>query len=153
MPTYRARKYILFEQDNTVITHTGTVVETTLKTIVIPGGLIGVNGRLQVSCFYSVANSANVKAFRIKFGGTVCYFTNSTAIISNASRVNIRNRGLAVQKITANNQGPYSTSASALVDGAVNTAVDQNIIFTAELVTSSADTLLIEGYEVEIFRA
>src|SRR5687767_4986995 len=51
------------------IAHTGTTDETVVATVVIPGGLMGTNGRLRVTSLWTWPNSANSKTVRVRFSG------------------------------------------------------------------------------------
>src|SRR5688500_18573615 len=51
------------------IAHTGTTDETVLATLTIKAGIMGTNGRLRVTSFWSYPNSANSKTVRQRFSG------------------------------------------------------------------------------------
>lgn len=130
--------------------HTGSLTETTLATIVIPGGMVGLNGMIRVSAVFSCNASANNKTFRMRLGGVSYYVsdTGSSAAAVQAVWTNpaIRNRNSQSSQIGFPNYGSV-TSAKNL--GNVDTAVDQSLTITGML-TNVADNIVLEAYTIEV---
>jgi hypothetical protein len=135
------------------VSHTGNTNETTLATVAIPAGLMGLNGTLRIDCLWSVTNSGNNKTTRFRLGGlsgTAYFSLASTTVASVRGFRNIQNRGSAASQISewSGGLGPGST-ASAVTTGTVNTAVAQDLVFTAQL-ASAGETITLERYIVEL---
>lgn len=130
---------------------TGTTSETTLATIPVPAGLMGLNGVLRVTAMWTVTNSANNKALRVVFGGSLFSGVDLTTTASAQFQTHIRNRGAANSQIgfIVSSGFPFATSGGSPVTGAVNTAVAQNLLITGQL-ASGAETITLEAYTVEL---
>lgn len=129
---------------------TGTVAETTLASITIPGGAMGPNGALRISLAFSVTNSANNKTFRAKLGGqTFLLYTVGATNMFLAAPL-IRNRGAQNVQLVQNNANAGLGAASvAPANANVDTSVDQVLTITAQL-ASAAETITLEAYTVEV---
>lgn len=132
---------------------TGTTSETALATVTIPGGAMGLNGGVEIRSTWSYTNSANNKFLRAKFGGaggTAFLDATQTATATWGDSRRIRNRNSLASQVgsmsTAGTGGVGSSSA-AVVTGAINSAVDQTIVFTAQLALGT-ETITLESYEV-----
>jgi len=130
------------------VSHTGNTNETVIATTVIPGGAMGSNGVLQIISHWSFTNNGNVKTMRIRFadiGGTAFLSTTGTTGLSTQVFTLIRNRNNVAS------QNGFAGGATAPVTATVNTAVAQNLVFTAQLATGT-DTLTLESLLVEVLR-
>ena len=127
---------------------TGTLTETVLASITVPGGIVGSNGSLRITPIWTVGNNANGKTGAVKFGG-VAHATHALANGASAgSMFTIRNRGVLNSQITyAGAPGTVNTVSNTTT--AINTAVDQILQITGTL-TNTGDTLTLEGYTVEL---
>lgn len=130
---------------------TGTVNETTLATITIPAGAMGVNGVLRVSAQWSFTNNSDTKTINAYFGGVKFLGANQTTRASVHVLKCIRNRNSqSVQALESIAMlGPGTADASTTGSAAINTAVQQTITFTGQLGTST-DTITLEGYTIEV---
>lgn len=130
---------------------TGTLSETTLATIAIPAGAMGVNGKIRVVSYWSCTNNANGKTVNFRIAGSLFGATGSLA--NNASAcyqqeimaVNATN----AQKMRQNPAAPFGSSTGGISTLAVDMTQAQNITLTAVL-TNVGDTVTLEAYTVEI---
>lgn len=129
---------------------TNTLVETTLDTIVIPGGRMGRQGQAYIACKWSHNNSANSKRLRVKFGGVTIGDVTQTTNPSSRYFYEVWN------KDADNAQGFFNIFASihggsnlALYSSTVNTAQDVNVTFTG-LLANVADIITLEHATVMI---
>jgi len=129
---------------------TGTLSETTLATIAIPAGAMGVNGALRISTLWSYTNSANNKTLKIVLGGVqVQGITVTTSSAMNHIAVT-RNRGAANSQITQFNSGaPFNVASQSNITTAVDTSQAQNLTITGTL-ANTGETITLEGYTVEL---
>ncbi|HEX8256702.1 MAG TPA: hypothetical protein VF589_03645 [Allosphingosinicella sp.] len=133
---------------------TGTTTETTLATIVIPGGAIGPNGQVEVEYLVSYgAANANSKQTKVKFGGTTYSGFNSTAAaLSAQARIRIANRNSASSQVgqpAHQTLSGFGGSASAVATSAVDTSADVTILITGTLAVNT-DTMTLESYLVRV---
>lgn len=141
----------------TAVPHTGTTAETVLATVLIPGGAMGPIGRLRVISLWSYTNSANSKTMRIRLGGiaglqVAAQVSTTTATVQTWQLIRNVNAENVQKMFNASSPVPFQTAATAaLVTGAVNTAVDQNLVFTATL-ANTGETITLEDYMVELIR-
>jgi hypothetical protein len=142
---------IVIAQSAVAVSVTGTLVETTLATITIPGNTIGPNGSLRVSPLFTYTNSANIKTVSVKFGGVTFFSTAPSTSAVTASMTTIRNRGTQSQLSYA----PVATGAGigsvagSPASGSIDTTADQVITLTG-LLTNTGETITLEGYTVEV---
>lgn len=130
---------------------TGTTNETTLTTIAVPAGAMGVNGGVRISGLFSYTNSANGKALRVRFGGTAYYGPTVTTTNSAAFLFEIWNRGTANSQIgpAVTNTVPLGAAAVAPTTSTVDTSATFNITITGQL-ANSGETITLEAYTVEV---
>lgn len=127
-----------------------TTSETTLLTINIPDGLIGISGKVKIYPLYSMTNNANNKSLRVKLGGSTAFST----VVSNSSQssalVIIRNIGSeSVQKSSTSVVSGLGNIGIALTTLAIDTSVATTITVTGQL-ANSADTMTLESLFLEI---
>lgn len=130
---------------------TGTITETSLGSIVLPGGLLGPSGLLRITAAYSATGAAN-KTIRINFGGIdlAAGYTISTAGAFSALKVRtLQNTGESRQ-VYWNSWGETGANAAAIGVAAVDSTADQVIDFRG-LLASAADSLTLEAWTVEVF--
>lgn len=148
VPPIPSRRPIILAQSAVPASVTGTTVETVLASIVVPGGIMGQNGILRITAFWSYPNSANNKSCRIKLGGVQLNSVGNTTSVSLQTMVLIRNRGAANSQICIAGSG-VGSSAIAPAVGAVDTTVDQVLAITGTLALDT-ETITLEGYTVEV---
>lgn len=137
---------------------TGTTSETTLATVTVKGGAMGVQGQIMVHSSWTYTNSANNKNARLRIGGlagTVCmnYTVTTTATLVDLRRVANRNSASS-QTVTASSgghTGGFGTSANALPAPVQNTANDFDLVLTGQL-ASSGETITLESWTMTLFR-
>ena len=71
---------------------TGTTAETTLATIPIKGGVLGVDGKLRFYILGTVTNSANIKSFRLKHASTSLWQVAYTTAVGVTSQILFLNK-------------------------------------------------------------
>ncbi len=119
-------------QDGTLVTVTGTIVETTTRSKVIRANLLGVDGMLFIQSHLApTAQGGVATVVQIKFGGVAFLTYSSVALGERLFRLFLFNRNAAnVQNglgIFADNAGFTRT---AVVGAAVDTTVDQTLAVT-----------------------
>lgn len=130
---------------------TGTVSETTLATIAIPAGTMGLNGALRITSIWSYTNSANNKTVRARFSGQALGSTVMTTTATASILWEAINRGALNSQVT-NGAGAGAglvASGNAVVTMTVDTSITQNLILTATL-ANTGETITLEGYTVEV---
>jgi len=142
---------IILAQSGVASSVTGTTSETTLASITIPGGMMGANGSLRITPFFSVTNSANNKTLKVKLGSTAFSSLAVTTSATTTLLVAVRNRGSASSQIAMSSTG-VGISTIAPQSGSVDTAVDQVLTITGQL-ASTGETITLEGYTVEVLPA
>lgn len=147
----------LLSQTNTAASLTGTTTETTLATYTLPANTLGANGMLRITAFWSATNNANAKNPRVRFGGTSGTAYNPSqnfgGRLTGQSITHIRaNNSTSIQKAytgAAFGAAAYDSGAVAQITSAVNTTSNVDIVFSGQL-ANSADTLVLEGYSIEL---
>ena len=117
---------------------TGTTTETTLLTIPIKGGLMGVLGRLNALSFFSLTNNANVKTLRAKIGAN----TIASAISTNQNATGFH---FWLLNLNSNTSQRNNNAASFSID----TGVDFDLVITGQL-ANAADSLTLTTQTTEI---
>lgn len=135
------------------ISLTGSTLATPLAEIQVPGGLMGLNGGVRVTVYWSMTNNANTKRLLIRWGGIrrEVFNLNIASWAAASAMVEISNRGATGSQIA--NAGGTAESFGQLpgfVTASENTEVDQPIQFVGQL-SNVGDTLTIERYTVEYF--
>lgn len=132
---------------------TGTTNETTLATITLPGGAMGINGGVRIHTLWSMTNNANNKTQKVKFGGTSILFYTLTSVAGNQTLTIYRNRGAANSQVgLANSSTGIGNTSSAPTTSSIDTSADVTILITGQLATGT-DTLTLEAYSVEVLPA
>lgn len=130
---------------------TGTTAETTLATVTIPAGLLGVNGSLRVVSTLSLTNNANSKTLRIRYGGTPFITNFPSGSASSGTDATVSNRGAANSQVASFGSSAYSggNATSSVSTGAVDSTANQDVTVTMQLGTGT-DTVTLERYRVEV---
>lgn len=131
-------------------THTGDTVETTLATITIPGGTMGINDALRVSALWDGTDSANNKSYRVRLAGGAPFISliATTNGCTSAHRI-LHNRGAANSQICMPQFGFTHTWSTAPFTSAVDMTSDQDITITVQL-ASAGETAGLEAYQIEL---
>lgn len=152
MPLFLPQKTIVLAASGVAVSHTGTITKTALVTIVVPGGLMGPQGRLRVTALWTNNNNANNKTVFIEFGATGFLGSTNTTTIAQNQQITIANRNsLSSQVGFGGLFGGFGASGAAVTTSAINTAIDQNLVFSVQL-ANAADTAALEHYLVELIR-
>lgn len=133
---------------------TGTNTKTALATISIPGGAIGANGRLRVTCHFSTTASTNSKTLSWEYGGSAFLnFTQNGATVGGfrdqreMANVNATN----AQKSWRASQAPFGTGIASVTTGSgVDTTTAHDLVFYGTL-ANSGETITLESWLVELF--
>ena len=148
--TWKRLHQIRFYDLSASVALTGTTSETTLLTVNIPAGLIGVSGKVKMYPLYSMTNNANNKTLRVKLGGSTAYSIVVASSSQSSALVIIRNIGSeSVQKSSTAVVAGLGNNSAALTSLAINTSVATTITVTGQL-ANSADTMTLEGFFMEI---
>lgn len=130
---------------------TGTLTETVLASITIPGGMMGPNGALRISALDTRTSSANNKTVKVKLGAMAGYNSTLGAGVVGVSQITtIRNRNsVSAQVVLGASIAGTGSSAAGPVTGSIDTSVDQVLTITGTL-TNVGETITLEGYTVEV---
>lgn len=136
---------------NSAYTQT-TAADVTLVNVTVPGGAMGVNGRLICKeALWSNNNSVNNKIPKTKYAGQVIQYGNAGNPLTTltACRVfsSISNRGTATSNVSNQYVSFGTTNSTAYTE--LDTSVDQSLVFTAQLATAT-DYLVLESFIVEV---
>lgn len=133
---------------------TGSTAETTLRSVTIPGGMLGVDGVLRVTALWSYTGSVNAKTLRVRLAGTLLASADNVATAANVSGSGqwlITNRNSETSQV-ANpgfSAGLVYASSQAIPTAAVDTRVDQVLTITGQL-ASAGELLRLERLLVEV---
>jgi len=133
------------------VPHTGDTNDFVFATIPVPAGVMGPNGILRITTFWSCTNNANGKTGRTRFsgaGGTIFQSIGLNSIATMRAGGEIANRGALNSQVGSTSTG-WGSSSNAPVTAAVDTSVDQTVTITGQL-TVGTDTLTLEYYLVEV---
>ena len=152
MPLFRQPKIIVLGASGVRANHTGTTSKTTVASIIVPGGMMGLHGRIRVSALWTNNNSVGSKTVHIDFGGTSWLGSANTTQTTQNQMIVIANRGLANSQVGFGGlSGSFGTSGAAPGTSAIDTTVDQTVTLAVTL-ASGADNAAIENYLVELIR-
>jgi hypothetical protein len=139
-------------------TQTGaTSTEVVLATKTIPGGLMGLNGLLNIYGSGRNNSGAASKIFRVRLGGLTgtvfLSLTNTTNLTTHFVCQIINANSASAQKGQVTNSGSFGPSNSTPAVGVVNTAIDQDVVLTAQVTGGSvADTMFFDWYSIQFSR-
>lgn len=130
---------------------TGTISQTALASLTIPGNAIGPNGSLRITTLWTVTNNSDTKSIGATFGGTVFMNKSLTTSDSFQAQTIIRNRGVTNSQVSSSPSAvaDYGSSGANTQTGTVDTTQNQTLNITGTLGTSS-DTITLESYTVEV---
>lgn len=139
---------------------TGTVSETVLATVSIPGGVMGSNGIIRVTSLWTYTNSGNTKTLTWRFGAAGAGTSGTAYMSTPVTTSSLFQETRLVRNITASTQkgassgnptGGIGVSSGAVVTSNINTGNAAEIAFTATL-TNTGETITLESYIVELIR-
>lgn len=130
--------HITYYSLSSSVSLTGTTTETTLLTIPIKGGLMGLGGRLQQIAVFAMTNNANTKTFRAKIGGSTIAYSTSSSLATTGFNFWLLNRN--------SQSSQYNSNATSF---AIDTSVDFDLTITGQL-ANAADTLTLSALTLEV---
>lgn len=145
----------LLAQGANISVSAGSTTEEDIVTLLLPGGLLGAFGQLEVLTMWEGTVNANVKTTRVKLGGTA--FLNTTGLTSNASYllppVRIANFGAqnSQRSYPAANGNASSATGTSATTGAVDTSAATTFAISGQKATGT-DTLTLSYYSVRLYR-
>lgn len=138
----------------TTTTHTGTLVETTLRSLLIRAGILGRRGGFRaLVALIANAQGGVATTFRFKFGGVTLHAPTVAAVETWYCVWDLRDRAVDNAQHTsltvlANGVTPRVSHATAAVD----TALDQTLELTAQL-GALADSWDVRTWVVELIHS
>lgn len=134
---------------------TGTTVETALARVSLTPAQMGPNGVLAITMAWSYIVTATNKTPRLRFGPAGITPPSGVLIFGGAPRTAPRFEQAVILVRNRNNQAIQVSSSAMMGTGSgtyftLDTSAACDLIFTGEL-ANAADTMSLEGYEVELF--
>jgi len=132
---------------------TGTTSETTLATIPIKGGVLGVNGKLRFYILGTVTNSANTKSFKLKHASTTLWQVGYTTAVGVTAQILFLNKNSESSQVTSlfNTAILSGSAATVVTPSAIDTSADFSLTLTGQL-ADSADSISVTAIFVEIMQ-
>ena len=111
----------------------------TLKSLTIPGGILGLTGRFETQVQTQYFNSANNKTLSLRFGGSNYYSFSNTTTGRNAIIAGMRNRNSqSIQQATSiDTTTGLSTTTGGIGTTAIDTTTDKIIELRATVAASN----------------
>ena len=137
----------------TTVSLTLTTLETTLATIPIKGGVLGVNGKLRFYILGTVTNNANTKFFRLKHAATSLWQFAHTTAVGVTSQILFLNKNSESSQVTAlyNTNGLGGGASTAVTPSAIDTSADFSLTITGQL-ANNADSISVTAIFAEIMQ-
>lgn len=148
---WRPETFTTIGRSAVAVSVTGTTNETTLATVSVPAGAMGLDGGIHIYSTWSMPSSANAKTLRTKYGGAafVTFSLTTSAVMSDMRR--LRNRNSASSQVASTFNGTSNalgiSGAGAASTTAIDSSVAQDVVFTGQLALGT-ETLTLENYEV-----
>jgi hypothetical protein len=142
------------------VSHTGDLNETVLATIPIPAGIMGLNGILRITSFFTVTANTNTKIVRARLGGlagdvvALSPTFAAAAVTVPCMEAYIINRNSASSQLCRaliNRSIDLLVQAQPSISTAVDTAVAKDLVLTGQLGVTT-DTITLESYLVELLK-
>lgn len=132
---------------------TGTTTETTLATIPIKGGLLGVNGKIRFYIVGTVTNSANAKSFRLKHAATTLWQCSYTTAVGITAQILFLNKNSESSQVTSlfNSAILSGSASSAVTPSSIATSADFSLTITGQL-ADGAESISVTAIFVEILQ-
>jgi hypothetical protein len=132
------------------VSHTGDTTETTLATILVPGGSVGANGQIVIDYDFTLTGTS-AKTLRFKLGGTTLFTSSRTTPTLDKGTIVIRNRnGTASQRASLLAVTSSAAAAASVTTATVDTTADQNITITGQLALGT-ESFTLEAYQVLLY--
>jgi len=144
---------VLLAQSGTNVSLTGTTTPTVLATAVVPGQLLGTNGRVRVTLNHRTTNNANSKSCLVYFDtpGNVMYTAALSGIPDVFLQCSMANRNSLTSQVSglASNTIGIGGNVGGSQFYAVDTSVDRTVGIRGAL-TVSTDTFNLDAYSIEV---
>lgn len=147
----------LLYSTNASVSVTGTVDQTELGTVTLPGGLVSANGILEISSFWTMTNSANNKIIKIKLGQTSDPVTGGSSFVNRTETTISIHQHLCILRCSnsVNAQKAISSTistglGSTTASNYTNTydlSTDKKIFFTGQL-ANTGETITLRGWRL-----
>ncbi len=132
----------------TVRSVTGSLLQTVLRTVDIPAGLMQANSSIEVSSSWQLTSTTSANKMTINLAGAEVFQISTSNQPGYFDRREIRNRGAQTAQLVQNvGGGPYVGTSPRII--AVNTALAQQLTFVADLRTVN-EFMRIAGYTVSL---
>lgn len=148
-----AAQVIVLAQTSVAATVTGTLSETVLGSVTIPGGMMDKDARVRIRSIWSMTNNLNNKTIKAKWGATLDALVHTVASVAGVfsdTQVVARN-SLLLQSMYSQSVTIPGTSP-VLVDwnnAGLDMRADQVLTFRGTL-ANIADSLTLEAFTVEL---
>lgn len=126
-----------------------TAADLTLLSFTLPGGAMGPHGRVEFYQQAVHAANSNIKTPKIKIGGATVYSPNSTTQTLIMVPYILKNRGVQNRQVDNSFAGFSNVTTTAGQYRAIDTSVDNTILYTASL-ANAADFYVLETLHTEI---
>lgn len=146
-----AGERVVVAKSAVAVSHTGDTAKTTVATVTLPGGLVGLNGSVEIITLWSNTGNANNKTVRIELGSTAYMAMVLTTNIGAQGWTSIR---AVNSQSSQKGHGPgtttqFGTTGNAMVTSSLDLSADQTLTFSVQL-ASAGDTAALESYEVVV---
>lgn len=130
--------------------------ENILASVVLPGGLMGLNGLVRVRSLWTWTSSGNIKTIRVRVGGISgqairqANFTNTVAFRDICEIQNRNSLSSQVYLPAGSTTGGWGSATSTNPGTAtLDTSGNLSIVLTAQKATGS-ESMALESYQVEV---
>lgn len=132
--------------------HTGTTSDTTIRTIALPAGIMGLNGAIEVQVKWSLTNNANGKTCFMQIGGSTWNGVGMGGSGTFGIRGLLENRNSAASQLGSHgtNSG-YSGGNATWSAPTVDTSAATSITISIQL-ANAGDSATLESYMVTLLR-
>lgn len=133
------------------VSNTGTTSGVTAASIVVPAGILGVNGALRITSNWSTTNNGNAKTAYIVVAGSNFMVAALASIASFSDVRKVTNRNSAASQVgsAAAAANAFGTNGGAVVTSAIDFSVAQTLTLQYQLGVGT-DTITLESYTVEV---
>jgi len=150
---WNTRGFQMLDLSTAAVTLTGTTAETVLAAVKVPAKSLGRNGAIRATALYNLTNNANNKTLRMRLGGLSGSSMGSFVSASGASArlvFTFQNQNSPASQVAIDGAGFGQTNV-ALLTGAVDTNLEQDLVLTGQL-ANGADSIVLSAFEIEIYR-
>jgi hypothetical protein len=150
---------IVLAQSAVAMSVSNTTAEEVLASVLVPGGLMGVNGALRLTTLWSITSSANNKTLRARIGSTAlggsAWIANVATTVGSLNLIPqvLRNRNAVNSQVTypAANAGATVSTGTAISTFSEDTSVDTIVSITGQK-ANAGETITLEAFTLELLR-